>query len=473
MNAWPKKLNHVHVILEPSVQMSVLLTASQYNDYLAIRVQPPSLPITTPGTASTALPSKHVCFFFDTSGSMSEEGRMSALQATMKLLIKKKPDSYKFTFISYASSAKIEALAETDPSKLETAVNALVPNGGTNIEAALLAIRDVVAHGVPIDSFILFTDGHVNEGAIHKSSGFITLLQEFIPILPPIHTIGCGPNYNQTFLKNVADETRSIHFYADVVETLPAVVADILEGMRTEIGTQAQLVVPDGWINAECGKQTNRTVMLGHLIADHSQWIVLKSVIETTTLPTLVLSYIPSNTRDTVSVSCDVTDELKPIEMASQVARIRIATVYSEVSELLERGGTDVALKKLNDLTKELKESIANKTDFLLTALAQIEEMKESIPIQDLTFQPPPGFNAPTGPPPLIRSASSRTPSGPPVLSRLASNTVALTNQRGFFSRMSSGPPEETYTFSSPAQRQAQQDLTQSFANATDLPTCD
>jgi len=50
---------------------------------------------------------------------------------------------------------------------------------------------------------------------------------------------------------------------------------------------------------------------------------------------------------------------------------------------------------------------------------------------------------------------------------------VALTNQRGFFSRMSSGPPEETYTFSSPAQKQAQQDLTQSFANATDLPTCD
>jgi len=457
--------------------MSVLLTASQYNDYLAIRVQPPSLPIITPGTASTALPSKHICFFFDTSGSMSEEGRMSALQATMKLLVKKKPDSYKFTFISYASSAKIEALAETDPSKLETAVNALVPNGGTNMEAALLAVRDVVAHGVPIDSFILFTDGHVNEGAIHKSSGFITLIQEFIPILPPIHTIGCGPNYNQTFLKNVADETRSIHFYADAVETLPAVVADILEGMRTEIGTQAQLVVPDGWINAECGKQTNRTVTLGHLIADHTQWIVLKSVIETTTLPTLTLSYIPSNTRDTVSISCSVGDELKPIEMASQVARIRIATVYSEVSELLERGGTDMALEKLNDLTKELKESIANKTTFLLTALAQIAEMKESITvptINNTTLYPPPGFGAPMLSPTLRRNATiSRTPSGPPVLSRLASNTVALTNQRGFFSRMSSGPPEETYTFSSPAQKQAQQDLTQSFANATDLPTCD
>jgi len=251
---------------------------------------------------------------------------------------------------------------------------------------------------------------------------------------------------------------------------LPAVVADILEGMRTEVGTRAGLKIPDGWINSEYGKEANCVVTLGHLIADHTQWIVLKSVIETSRLPSLTLSYIPSNTRDIVYVSCSVTDDLKPVEIAEQIARIRIAAVYSEVSELLERGGIEMALEKLNNLTKELKESIANKTDFLLTALAQIEEMKESItvPDQDLTFHPPPGFNAPTGPPPLVRSASSRTPSGPPVLSRLASNTVALTNQRGFFSRMSSGPPDETYTFSSPAQRQAQRDLTQSFVNPTD-----
>ena len=446
--------------------MSVLLTASQYNDYLAIRVQPPSLPITTPGTAPTALPSKHICFFFDTSGSMSEEGRMSALQATMKLLVKKKPDSYKFTFISYSSSAKIEALAETDPSKLEAAVNALIPNGGTNMEAALLTVREVVSHGVPIDSFILFTDGHVNEGSIRKSAGFITLLQGFLPILPPIHTIGCGSNYNQIFLKNVADETRSIHFYADTVETLPAVVADILEGMRTEVGTQAGLKVPDGWINSEYGKEANRVVTLGHLIADHTQWIVLKSVIETSRLPRLTLSYIPSNTRDVVYVSCSVGDELKPVEMAQQVARVRIATIYNEVSELLEQGQMPEALVKLTDLTTELKASIASKTDFLLTALAQIEEMKESItvPTVDNTTLQPPGFGAPMMSPTLRRGASmSRMSSGPPVLSRLASNTVALTNQRGFFSRMSSGPPDETYTFSSPAQRQAQHDLTQSF----------
>jgi len=162
--------------------MSVLLTASQYNDYLAIRVQPPSLP---GASSSSALPSKHVCFFFDTSGSMSEEGRMSALQATMKLLIKKKPNSYKFTFISYSSKAKIEALAENDASKLETAVNALKPDGGTNIEVALLAVRDVVAHGVPIDSFILFTDGHVNEGAIHKSCGLLHSYRDLFPSFLP------------------------------------------------------------------------------------------------------------------------------------------------------------------------------------------------------------------------------------------------------------------------------------------------
>jgi ethanolamine utilization microcompartment shell protein EutS len=243
--------------------------------------------------------------------------------------------------------------------------------------------------------------------------------------------------------------------------------------MRTEIGTNAVLSIPDGWINAEHGKQTNRTVTLGHLIADHKQWIVLKSIIETTALPTLTLSYIPSNTSDRVSISCDVTDDLKHIEIAEQVARVRIAVVYNEVYELLESGEIEKALKNFTELITELKASIACKENFILTALAQIEEMKESITAPadhdyGLTQQFPPGFGPPMLSPTLNRSVSmSRAPSGPPVLSRLASNTVALTNQRGFFSRMSSGHPDETYTFSSPAQRQAQQDLTQSFVNST------
>jgi hypothetical protein len=240
--------------------------------------------------------------------------------------------------------------------------------------------------------------------------------------------------------------------------------------MRTEVGTRAGLKIPDGWINSEYGKEANRVVTLGHLIADHTQWIVLKSVIETSSSPRLTLSYIPSNTRDVVYVSCSVGDELKPVEMAQQVARVRIAAIYNEVSELLEQGQIPEALVKLTDLTTELKASIASKTDFLLTALAQIEEMKESItvPTVDNTTLQPPGFGPPMLSPTLNRSVSmSRAPSGPPVLSRLASNTVALTNQRGFFSRMSSGHPDETYTFSSPAQRQAQQDLTQSFVNST------
>jgi len=446
--------------------MSVVLTASQYNDYLAIRVQPPSLP------ASAPLLPKHAVFLFDTSGSMSEEGRMEALKDTMNLLIQKKPASYKFTFVSYNSKARIDALAEDDPAKLRAAIEPLRPDGGTNVEAALVLIRDVAAHGVPIDAMVLFTDGHVNEGSIRKSSGFMSLLQAFLPTLPPIHTIGCGPNYNQQFLKNVADETRSIHFYADVGETLPAVVADILEGMRTEVATQALLVIPDGWINAEYGKETRRTVTLGHLIADHTQWIVLKPIIESATPPSFTLSYLPSHASTLVSVSTTVSDDLTPLLIAEQVCRVRIAAVYNQIQELLEKAEIAEVLTKLGDLTTELKDSIANKTTFVLTALAQIEEMKESLTRPEETFdrdltlmrpRGPLGFLGPHGPAPLLRSTSiSHTPSGPPLMSRLVSNTSALTNQRGFFSRMSSGPPDETYTFSSPAQRQAHRDITES-----------
>lgn len=462
----PTKIESINSGMLHDHTMSVVLTASQYNDYLAIRVQPPSLPSSAP-----LLP-KHAVFLFDTSGSMSEEGRMEALKNTMKLLIQKKPVSYKFTFVSYNSKATIDALAEDDATKLHAALEPLRPDGGTNIEAALVLIRDVVAHGVPIDAMVLFTDGHVNDGAIRKSSGFISLLQGFLPVLPPIHTIGCGPNYNQQFLKNVADETRSIHFYADVGETLPAVVADILEGMRTEVATQAMLAIPDGWINAEYGKETLRTVTLGHLIADHTQWIVLKPVIESGTPPTLTLHYLPSHATSSVSVSTTVSDDLNPLLIAEQVCRVRIAAVYNQIQDLLEKTEIAEVLTKLDGLATELKASVANKTTFVLTALAQIEEMKESLILPKETFHGHagiPSMRLPGGPPPLLHSV--RTPSGPPLMSRLVSNTSALTNQRGFFSRMSSGPPDETYTFSSPAQRQAQRDLTQSYAMDTNTVT--
>lgn len=448
--------------------MHLILTASRQADSLVIRVQPPSLPPTS------AVPSKHACFLMDTSGSMSEEGRIKALIDTMKLLINKKPDSYRFTFISYSSIANVIALAEADPAPLLAAIDRLNATGGTNLEAAALQLQEVVKCGIPIDAIVLFTDGHVNEGHIKKSTGFLSLLRSILPVIPPIHTIGCGANYNQQFLKAVSEETRSIHFYADAGETLPAVVADILEGMRTEIGTKAQLPIPDGWINAEHGRQLDRTVSLGHLIADHTQYMVLKQVIESATSPTLTLTYVPSGSEEIVSTSCAVSDELTPVQMAEQIARVRIAGVYNEVWDLLEMNNHAEALVKLTGLSVELNASLAKSTPFLLTAMAQIDEMKESMvapPTHGGPMGPPfggpmgPPFGAPAlvrngGPPQMMHTLSIP---GPPVLSRLASNTVALTTQRGFFSRTTSGPPDQTITFSSPSQQRAQRDLTQSY----------
>jgi hypothetical protein len=338
------------------------------------------------------------------------------------------------------------------------------------LEAAVFQLQEVVKCGIPIDAIVLFTDGHVNEGHIRKSTGFLSLLRSILPIIPPIHTIGCGANYNQQFLKAVSEETRSIHFYADAGETLPAVVADILEGMRTEIGTKAQLAIPDGWINAEHGRQLDRTVSLGHLIADHTQYMVLKQVIESATSPTLTLTYVPSGANEVVSASCAVSNDLTPVQMAEQIARVRIAGVYNEVWDLLEAENTAEALVKLTELSVELSASLAKSTPFLLTAMAQIDEMKESITApspRSAALGAP--FGAPFGAPPLVRNGGppqmlhTLSAPAPPVLSRLASNTVALTTQRGFFSRTTSGPPDQTITFSSPSQQRAQRDLTQSY----------
>jgi hypothetical protein len=151
--------------------------------------------------------------------------------------------------------------------------------------------------------------------------------------------------------------------------------------------------------------------------------------------------------------------------MAEQIARVRIAGVYNEVWDLLEMNNHAEALVKLTGLSVELSASLAKNTPFLLTAMAQIDEMKESMVAPPARGPVGPPFGAP----PLVRNGGpaqmmhTLSIPAPPVLSRLASNTVALTTQRGFFSRTTSGPPDQTITFSSPSQQRAQRDLTQSY----------
>ena len=102
--------------------------------YLAAKILP--LPKTKRSTF-------HLALLLDTSGSM-EGDRITALKRTIHLLIDSLTEKDVLTLISYNSDATVLANALVvgeNREQLRTMITSLAADGGTNMEAAILALR--------------------------------------------------------------------------------------------------------------------------------------------------------------------------------------------------------------------------------------------------------------------------------------------------------------------------------------------
>jgi hypothetical protein len=430
----------------------VSVTSSFFDaQLLAVRIVPSANP------AYSTLP-KHIGFLVDTSGSMSDYGRLTSVQRTLDLLIQAKPAAYRITIVQFASSAQLVADAEQDPAVLQPLVSSLVAEGGTNLEAGILLLRDAERRR-PLDAVVLLTDGDVTSGSVTTTTGLRSLFQSSFPRKIPIHTIGCGEGYNRALLKSIAELTRSLHMYADVAEALPAVVGDILAGVQSEVGTAASLLIPPSY---KCFESTDRgEYTIGTLIAEKEEWILLQA---TTTpamavpamttaneLPTLILRYTGSD-GDPVSHTIPITTDLRRIDIAVQRDRVLSTQAMKQIYEAIEGGRSDEALRICTTFLATLEASEATEESLVLCIKAQFAELIEQLNPTMRLFGTPSGQRA-------------AMPPSPALLSRLASNTVALTTQRGFVSRMASGG-SDTHSFSSPSQQAAQRSMTTSYAES-------
>jgi len=406
----------------------VSVTSSEFDaTLLAIRIVPSANP------AFASIP-KHIGFVVDTSGSMDEYGRLISVKKTMELIFQAKPASYAITIVAFSASARLVAEAEKDATVLQTALTGLVPLGGTNLEAGLLAIREAHRRN-PMDAIVLLTDGEVTSGSIVSTTGLLSLATSSFPTKIPIHTIGVGEGYNRELLTALAKATRSLHMYADAAEALPAVAGDILAGVQAEIGTHAVLRFPPSYRCLE-GEEGTAEFTIGTLIAEKEQWVLFRKGDER---GVVLLSYKGSDGED-VTHTIPLTTELRRVDIAAQRDRILSTQQMIRIYEAIERGRTEEALEICRTFLATLGASEATEEPLVLCIKAQFAEL-----VEQLTRRA-------TGPPPTAA-----------LLSRLASNTSALTTQRGFVSRMASGG-SDTHTFSSPSQQVAQRSMTTSYS---------
>lgn len=457
-----------------AVALSVLGT--EEHPLLAVKI--------TPSAATGPVPNYHLALGLDVSGSM-EGPRITAVKTTMGLLLDALPDGYVLTIISYESVANVRARATVvdaaSRATLRAVVDGLHADGGTNLEAALVALRDVATtEGVPpVDAVFVLTDGMINQGLM-AASGLTRLLTAAIPAGTPVYTLGFGADHNARMLRDMALRTRGSYTYADAAELIPATIADILSGLQTEVGRGARLAIPTGWECLELTAEAGATEFnVGVLVADKDQWVVLRGPagpLAAADYPALRFSWRSRDGAEHTSVLTTYVD-FESVLVEEQFCRCRVAIVQTAVQDMLESGRITEAQAALTTLGAELDANPAKDRTFVISLRAQVDEMVDAL-----------GSAAVFASPPALRGGLQRAnagwaglpaaPSLAPILSRMASNTAALGVQRGALSHISSenptahragpraGPSGITHTFSSPGQRTATDSMRARYTQA-------
>lgn len=448
---------------------------------VAVKISPSSAP------GGSARRPFHLALLLDVSGSMDGD-RIQALRRTMNLLVDALRDADVLTLITYNSAASVRAdcVAISSESRvtLHTTIDSLIADGGTNMEAAIGALLVLAADPAKpnVDAVFILTDGHINAG-MTSSAGLLRLLQNQMNQGVPINTLGYGADHNSRLLRDMALRSHGTYTFADAGEVLPAIIGDIMGGLEAEVGRQAKLTVPVGWSCLELQTLVNNEYCIGTLIADKPQWIVLEGEAGESYIPPLTLHWVDGDRKDQ-TVSAAIDSSIPMLEVVEQRERCRVAAVFAAVTEDLEAYRIDEARAKMEELKKELDASPAKDTTFVIRLQAQVEDMIQSLRLDET----PPAPMTPArrgGLWPVHEPGPA--PSLGPVVSRLASNTTVLVNQRGIMSSGNTviGPTPSTMgapirppvlhaaLFSSPSQRSASNRMTHAYTESASSSAAD
>jgi hypothetical protein len=448
---------------------------------LAIKITPPPIDVATRRKF-------HLALLLDTSGSMEGE-RISAVKRTLQLLTDALNSNDQLSIITYDSRATLVAdavvIGDEGRATLHAAAASLRADGGTNLESALTFLRDLNSR-TTVDAVFILTDGHINQG-LSAVSALTRLVTAAVNPGTPVNTLGYGAEHNARLLRDMALRSRGSYTFADAAEMIPAIIGDIVGGLETEYGRNAQLSIPDGWRCMELVAEAGATEYnIGTLVAEKDQWIVLTGPVGSTTFPEFTIMYDANDgARNVITYNAN-TDTTTDLCAEEQYCRVRVAAVFSAITEMLESRRTDDANAALRALADELDASPAKDRTFVIGLRAQVDEALETL--RNVNRVNP--FAATRAGNPLlmsVRSPGAMPPHNPilsSVVSRFHSNTAALGAQRGFFTSliptatydpsMPAAPPaitpdrplDITHSFSSPSQRTATTRMTERYTQA-------
>ncbi|MBZ5554835.1 MAG: VIT and VWA domain-containing protein [Acidobacteriia bacterium] len=197
---------------------------------------------------SQAVP-KDIVFVLDTSGSMSEEGKITKAREALKFGIRSLHPGDSFNVIHFASEEHLfeRGLVPATPAGIERAVeyvSKLEANGGTDINSALLAALKMFREDMRPHFIVFLTDGLPTVGE-QNISRILSNTQHANPTHTRLFTVGVGYDVNTHLLDPLAEGNHGVAEYIGPKEDLEVRVSNIFTKVNSPVLTNLKLELGD------------------------------------------------------------------------------------------------------------------------------------------------------------------------------------------------------------------------------------
>ncbi len=296
-------------------------------------------------------------FVIDVSGSMDREDRLELVKQALALLVGELREDDRVGIVVYSDNSRpvLEPTSASDAETIMNAINALHPEGSTNVAAGLQIGYDMAQKNhrdEGITRVIVLSDGVANVGTV-DSEGILKLIQDGVESGITLSTIGFGMgNYNDVLMEQLANDGNGNYFYVDNLREARRVFVHNLTGTLQVIGYDAKVqvdfnpAVTDryrliGYENRAIADEAFRddTVDAGEVGAGHSITALYEFALEDAdadgVIATVYIRYQDAETREVVELSQEITtaDVLPSVDEAP--ADFRLHAAAAEFAELL------------------------------------------------------------------------------------------------------------------------------------------
>lgn len=377
----------------------------------------------------------HFIVLADRSGSMQSKNKMVNVKLSLDHLLEFMGPNDFLTVLPFDHETVMPPLVYAEGCNannremLKTRIGSLRAGGGTNIEAAIKGVPEILKADLPSrpggikTGVLLLTDGEATAGSVDP--GIMLEAQRMNLELHPdltLSTVGYGDDHNVPLLTSLAinGSYNIVHTLTDVA----SVFGTVLGGLRTTQAEATRLIVPASVRQRTTFKTTvradgNQEILLGDIIAGGEQIVVLEGLAETDRLG---LEYHSVAENAAVVVDNVVCTSSEDGQGVGEIAFMRCRTVdlMAEANRLMLAGSAPPAalLEQIAALIATLQALPASPIVTML--IGELERARRFVTM-------------PPGPPELMRTHSNQ----------LSQHTTYLGRGGGGGGIMSTGSDDE------------------------------